>query len=1423
MPHINVRRNAGIVRSPLDEIKAIQTLLADVYKDAGDGRTLFRELVQNADDACARRLALTVLESGWPNASNSLLHGPALLVANDGAFPDEDREALHKAIGGSKEDAVDKIGTFGIGLKSVFHICEAFLYIGAKDSEWRAGVLNPWVGTGENEEKDPLHPDWDRINAEEADWLRSVIRELLGPITHGLLLWIPLRTREHLDRGAGGRTYGLGEGRPKSDDLRSWFRRSEPAALLLAQCGHLQTIEVYNAAAPEDVRRREKLLYVERHSVGWVGRHLDDGLEVRYRPFHGEIASESPSWNAVGIEALGSPNLHRLRSRDDWPQSSQWRNGRYSTIPRKALAHAAITVLRPLVPDAELKGVRLRWAVFLPLDDDPEPSSSGIVESYGPPPAWEINLHGYFWPSQDRRSIPGVIGESGNTAVDGDMRTRWNRMLCKKLLLPLLPSTLARAVVNVDQGAARRLLEAVACSDLVTTRLASITNRHWLLPAVVSDGVRWTALDAKAYSVLSIPKWSEAPPAVRREFVADCDKGADDVVFIDHDAPRFAGDLDDWTVDCLQRLLNSFPTDEFSSLQSLRWIGRFVCHVLGPDPSTEDSRATAIAHWLVQKFAHGALHHTISGSISRATCDELQDAWRDICEALPTAWLLETPSESLQAVVELAAEDVIGSGLFPVPFGRRRGDVLPPAQFDQQRLDTALFALGRRLEAGNESDRLRHSRLRLAETLLTVRDERPMDRHLLRLPLLRAIRSPGNREEAWSIFNLRRQIQNCRVFISPPSGDQGADGFRSERLSDPKRAVAELADALGESVWLVVNRDAVATVADVPLPTPRELATAVLGAMQFAEPTRRIHLLNRIAPSISDDDDVRFAARTLLAGCTANVVGRDTEIFHGTGELGQALRILLRLLDQSWRAIQGNLGESISDDLANALSVSRADLEVLYRLLEDCLAQGGDWTSLTDGETLLLLKHLYSPEPAARRRWSTIPLHRDVDGNRAAFNPHARRSTGGGANLRLPPELEQNVRLLDPDSEVEHLYDFVPAMDDDGVLQLILEDPQPWRFVDRIVESARSVDGQVTLPRTPGLRELMKYRRWLPHRDHGGLAPDAVLVAPMEVLHAVDELAKYDSFGDKRLPDAVDTAIWPTVEPVVREILGRLSRERQLQRIIDALDSDRVAQAGSGSWLVFPDPMEVDTSLVASALETPLAAHHPGWKVVHTVRHALEPSPAGFPEPSETLVGLAKALCGPIPVQRQIEMLTCLSESRPPKDSTSGRLFRVFLNCFAKAEDFFTHVLPKLELPTQDGNWHASDDVARTEVGVARRHLLISELRPALCATGHERVAPMNQSESNSVDLRSKTLEKYFQPWHGRLPHGAVGAFLSLLGRGWHGVIEKLAQEWLGDGVSIDGVRSGLVGSDGQSPCTKVSVWISSRVARGDRDRKSVV
>ena len=262
-------------------------------------------------------------------------------------------------------------------------------------------------------------------------------------------------------------------------------------------------------------------------------------------------------------------------------------------MPRKALAHAAITVLRPDDPNAQPLGTRLRWAVFLPLDDGPEPRSSEIVESTGTSPAWEIILHGYFWPSQDRRSIPGVT-DPGDGANDTGMRYRWNRAVCENLLLPLLPSALAKAVNKVEERVARELLDAVVKSKIVRDRSDAVKHRHWLLPLVAADGVRWEVRYAKECRVMSIPRWRQAPELIRRQFVASCDECSDAVVFIDDDAPRLAGEFDDWTVDHLERLLNCIPGDAFGSPQSVRWIEGFVRHVFGQDACGDDIRSAEL-------------------------------------------------------------------------------------------------------------------------------------------------------------------------------------------------------------------------------------------------------------------------------------------------------------------------------------------------------------------------------------------------------------------------------------------------------------------------------------------------------------------------------------------------------------------------------------------------------------------------------------------------------------------------------------------------------------------------------------------------------------------------------------------------------------------------------------------------------------
>ena len=1395
---VDVRQSTGIVRSPLDEIKAIQTLLADVYKDAGDGRTLFRELVQNADDAGARRLQLTVLERGWPHARNRLLRGPALLVANDGAFRDKDREALHKAIGGSKELEVDKVGTFGIGLKSVFHICEAFAYVGARNAEWRAGVVNPWAGTGEDSEVDPLHPDWDEVDAEG---LRSAAADLVGGATNFLMLWIPLRRQDHLDRGAAERRYGLGDHCPKPDDPCDWFGRSQPAALLLAQCGHLLTIETERAVGPERLWDRKRLMRVTRQAAGWVGRHRNDIPEVPSRPFEGAIASDRSSWSVVGVEALGSANLRRLRFESDWPQYPLWERGRHSNKPRQALAHAAVTVLRPCIRNAEQLGTRLRWAVFLPLEDNPDAISSGIVEREGSSPAWEIVLHGYFWPSQDRKSIPGVTQDFDSAT----MRSRWNRTLCEQLVLPLLPTALANAVGEVDEGAARKLLEMVVGSDTLKDRLFFARHRHWLLPILATDGVRWKALDANSCTVLSIPDWNRAPDSVRKQFVAVCEECANEVVFVDNEAPRLAGGLDDWTVDHLDRLLNCISCDAFDSPQCLHWLRSTVTHVLPAEGRRGDPRAVAVARWLVGRIGEGALAPTTRRAHSPQSRRDFREAWRGLCEVLPSTWLFETPVATQPAVAELAARGAFGQGLFPMPFGRR-GNESPP-QLDQGRLDHALATLARQLGTNDESGRLRHSRLLLAETLLSERDKRPFG-SLDGQPLLRAIKLPSDREEAWSIAQLRHQLDNYRVFAGPVSeiADDGGDDARPARLSDPRRAVIELAEALDEALWLT-SGDAVASVAEVPLPTPEALAKAVLRAEAFADSKYRTAVIQRLAPAIKDNADVRLAARALLAGRSATVVGAHTELFHYRDENEPALHILLRLLDRPWCAVHWPLIRSLSQDRVDALGVTPTGLDPLHRLLESCLQESVDWTALSDGDALHLLQRLYAAEPGAQRRWRTMPLHRGVDGRRVSFNDRTRRSKVNAPELHLPRELEAEVRLLDPDPDVAHLYDSVPEMDRDGVLRLMLDARHPWAYAEQIVRSICPAEGPVLLPQDDELRNLLRRSHWLPRCDGGGLAPDQVLLAPRELVGAIAGLAPAATFGDNRFPEAIDPRMWATVESVVREILGRLSRERQVQRVADALDSERAANVGGGKWLVMADRDLVDTSLINDALQTTLAGSHPGWTAVHAAANAVGHD-AESQDPSDALMALTKSLCGPVRPAKQVELLTGLTRLRPAKDSPGGRLFRRYLECFAASDGFSMHVLREIELPTQDGNWHASLDVARSESGVARRHRLIPELRPIL-RLGLDDPVPYASGAGRSPNgAELDTLQRYFEPWRGQVPNGAVGAFLSLLGDGLHNSIANLAQKWLGEDVAIE-----LPAELGRH---EVSVWVR-QIAHGDR------
>ena len=102
--------------------------LLDEYRD---GLAIIKELIQNADDAGATTVKL-LYDKRLNNDKKELLvdpgmkhwQGPALWVYNDQTFTENDFENITKLNAGTKEFDTNKIGKFGLGFNSVYHLTD---------------------------------------------------------------------------------------------------------------------------------------------------------------------------------------------------------------------------------------------------------------------------------------------------------------------------------------------------------------------------------------------------------------------------------------------------------------------------------------------------------------------------------------------------------------------------------------------------------------------------------------------------------------------------------------------------------------------------------------------------------------------------------------------------------------------------------------------------------------------------------------------------------------------------------------------------------------------------------------------------------------------------------------------------------------------------------------------------------------------------------------------------------------------------------------------------------------------------------------------------------------------------------------------------------------------------------------------------
>ena len=112
----------------------ITTRLKNILGEYKEGVGVFKELVQNADDAGATEVQFVL---DWRNHSHQKLlspgmvecQGPALLAYNNATFTDDDLKNISRLAGATKREDLEKIGRFGLGFSSVYHFTDVPSFI----------------------------------------------------------------------------------------------------------------------------------------------------------------------------------------------------------------------------------------------------------------------------------------------------------------------------------------------------------------------------------------------------------------------------------------------------------------------------------------------------------------------------------------------------------------------------------------------------------------------------------------------------------------------------------------------------------------------------------------------------------------------------------------------------------------------------------------------------------------------------------------------------------------------------------------------------------------------------------------------------------------------------------------------------------------------------------------------------------------------------------------------------------------------------------------------------------------------------------------------------------------------------------------------------------------------------------------------
>jgi hypothetical protein len=1317
------------------------------------GFSVVKELIQNANDSGAQGWAIG-WTNGLPDAHHPLLRDPALFVVNDGRFSPTDAKALRQLHLSGKADDRGSIGKFGLGLKSIFQLAEAFFFFADQDSrepfeEKYPGVnlISPWIEPS-NAGWSDARSDWQwEEGAKQHD--SALVYDRLPTLTavRGFTLWVPLRTKQQCVSPDG----------RKAEIQSSWFGGNRPYPK-----------DIFNEHLPERLAHLWPLLssLKQIHILGPTSElcfelSLDDDSVIRQYPkgnggslplspngICGITRNGSMSWTFAGLESA-VPSLLRLREHDYWPKSYQVGLQRNVEVKDKSIPHAA-AVFQKSDSLSERGELRFWWSVFLPIGR----KEFECIPVDGSRTFFDLTLHGFFFLSPARTEIV-EWDDAPSCAQDlhdeSDVQRHWNSQLARLGTLRNVLPALDMFAKQLTQDDVRALTAALQRSTVYRKYQVDLcADFQWVHRLQPDGSIRW-ALESSKEEALIVPDLSYS-----RLLFPNLHRIAANRIILDEEDPSLTirAPVRGWPTDLAQELLDDVFVAHLGTARGLRLLTRFL------EYQTTDALTSVVL--------------VVIRALLRQAPKEFLSAYREeihrLLEFVPPTHRLALPQRTNSAVVERlldAAVDLV---------------VIPPG-----------------LGVDGEPQIATGDALRLLNCLVETPDvEAILSKVLTRcVNLERVLELAGDK----LLFELKPvEGTEAPVFVSRATVQAQRDigtlfARRPPRSALPSAALTqktfevELQKAL-PSTDIFLFDGAIADLIGVPLRMcDRQTCLELLRKMPDLSSIReaRLTLFKGLWLQYQSAADT-LALRYLLHGDPSHFSEAGTLFFpsHAHPEWSCIVRWVLSGGDASWRWLAdfADLDVQFQGIVLKTLDIAAPHKERSTALLKEQTATI-DFSDLMPEEHDFLLREIADPDLARN-----LPIHLSIDGRRVRIDEGTYLESDFQANWNGSGDLFDSITFIRKHPTLGHAQTALGLLQlgHQAVVQQALRKPDPsnyWR------------DIMVVLPhlsKTSFGRQLQT-AVWVPTRQGKAVAPQYVLriAGAEEVVAQALRHAEGEYLGDMDL--AKEVLEHPQFPNLIAKVLPeRNDAIRELGRVLGDAPSYHIGQL--------------------SALDAPIGADL--WVSALGNNCNLSPAIELLARLGEEGAPVWDELTKAIPLNRTFEFLISL-RNRHQRESSRHvkeeilKVHDAYLG-LAVTDPGWKLDDERIRLLSKAGTWCVPAELCYGQEGVDRQQLLVESqarrigsertVREVLNESGDFRLdkqtsvdspLPRTPAEWAEVEKRLqatvRTLENYFSAWRGYTKDELIGGFIALLGDDPR--VRELARRYLGN-WDLGAVRSKL-------------------------------